>query len=92
MVRTKEAAIYKETHQGYTESIQAIMKASRSLKAHRSTAEAVSLLTKLPPAVIWKFAIFSQVFLISKRVFFPFPRAGGIFWTSRQLSGRGYFH
>lgn len=50
MVRTKEAAIYKETHQGYTESIQAIMKATRSLKAHR-TAEAVSLLTKLPPAV-----------------------------------------
>lgn len=51
MVRTKEKTMYKETHQDYTESIQAIMKASRSLKAHRQ-AEAVSLLTKLPPAAI----------------------------------------
>lgn len=79
MVRTKEAAIYKETHQGYTESIQAIMKASRSLKAHRSTAEAVSLLTKLPPAVIWKFAIFSQVFFNIKKSFFSFSKSWGYF-------------
>lgn len=86
MVRTKEAAIYKETHQGYTGSIQAIMKATRSLKAHRSTAEAVSLLTKLPPAVIWKFAIFSQFFLFQKEfVFLPFPRAGGIFGLPGNL-------
>jgi len=61
MVRTKEAAIYKETHQGYTESIQAIMKATRSLKAHR-TAEAVSLLTKLPPAATQKVAAFLAMY------------------------------
>lgn len=57
MVRTKETTMYKETHQDYTESIQAIMKASRSLKAHRQ-AEAVSLLTKLPPAATRKVAAF----------------------------------
>eukprot|EP00435_Cladocopium_sp_Y103_P058578 s1388_g20.t1 len=57
MARTKETTIYKETHQDYTESIQAIMKASRSLKAHRQ-AEAVSLLTKLPPAAVRKVAAF----------------------------------
>ena len=86
MVRTKEAAIYKETHQGYTESIQAIMKATRSLKAHR-TAEAVSLLTKLPPAVNGRLQI-SQFFYFNR--VFPFPRAGdswGIFRTYEQLSG-----
>lgn len=76
MVRTKEAAIYKETHQGYTESIQAIMKATRSLKAHRSTAEAVSLLTKLPPAVFWKFAISVSFFLFQKEFFFLFQELG----------------
>mmetsp|Transcript_88285 Transcript_88285/g.140398 ORF Transcript_88285/g.140398 Transcript_88285/m.140398 type:complete len:651 (+) Transcript_88285:48-2000(+) len=57
MVRTKESTMYKETHQDYTESIQAIMKASRSLKAHRQ-AETVSLLTKLPPEASRKVAAF----------------------------------
>lgn len=77
MVRTKEAAIYKETHQGYTESIQAIMKATRSLKAHR-TAEAVSLLTKLPPAVNGRLQI-SQFFISIE--FFLFQELGiaGVF-------------
>lgn len=32
MTRRREAEVYKETHESYTESIAAIMKASRALK------------------------------------------------------------